>query len=542
MNNKTTLTVHNNLHLGLMAFGLVSIGVAILLIFTSPRFANADDIRMSMTIHGYGQILIGSPYLMFSNILRGYIIQHLPDFEFARGYSIETYLTLFFSCWLGLFLLFKFDVPKSLACALIILIYGYNFEFPQFTITAGLLTASGLLGIYYYLEKEPAKEVLILSVIALLYGFITRADEFVFVLLLSAPILVTSFARANSFFAGVILALTFTMGLLTYIDYLVDNSSFFIKYTQFQNARSQYNDYQVANLILRDESIYKKYGLSKNDIRLVSRGFSFDESLSEPGRLSKMAAEVKFTDILLFNSQLIPQNLKLLIKFPMLPLFLVSLLGLVLVGARQPKFLVMFAFFITSIIGFTLIGRSGVTRIYYPILACLLILMIPSIKMNPLSCKLILSAGMLGALLLFGQDFASQLTASNALFNQSQIMVQEQIAPNSIIFNWNGFDFHYYYTLFPKTNLQAIHYDHSGVSSFFPYSVSNINRETGFGFVDQFTSSAGLLLMSENINLIKIYCQEHFSGELNITSKVKISETAHLYSLRCVPGRKASKP
>lgn len=64
--------------------------VLTLCFFFEPRWETNDDVGMSMVAHGYGIAAIGSPNLIFSNVVWGYLVRLIPQIDGVLGYSVVT--------------------------------------------------------------------------------------------------------------------------------------------------------------------------------------------------------------------------------------------------------------------------------------------------------------------------------------------------------------------------------------------------------------------------------------------------------------------
>src|SRR6476469_2433671 len=73
----------------------ISLGLTCALVFAlccafTPRWQDNDDVLMSMIAHGYVRAVYGSPQLIYSNILWGYLVRGIPSIDGVTGYSIAT--------------------------------------------------------------------------------------------------------------------------------------------------------------------------------------------------------------------------------------------------------------------------------------------------------------------------------------------------------------------------------------------------------------------------------------------------------------------
>ena len=69
----------SNFRLQLASFAVSATFVVLLCFLFELRWETNDDIAMSMVAHGYGIASIGSPNIVFSNVVWGYLVRLLPE-------------------------------------------------------------------------------------------------------------------------------------------------------------------------------------------------------------------------------------------------------------------------------------------------------------------------------------------------------------------------------------------------------------------------------------------------------------------------------
>jgi hypothetical protein len=111
-----------------------------------PTYQSNDDVGMSMIAHGYGLVAYGSPNLVFSNVLWGYVVRAIPTVNGVLGYSLATMVTLLVFGWATLYFLLRLGVRYFLGLPVVVLLLLTPTLFPQFTINAGLLSVAAILG------------------------------------------------------------------------------------------------------------------------------------------------------------------------------------------------------------------------------------------------------------------------------------------------------------------------------------------------------------------------------------------------------------
>ena len=119
--------------------------VILLCLLLEPRWETNDDIAMSMAAHGYGIAGIGSPNLIFSNVLWGYLVRAIPGINGTVGYSIATIGVLVIVGTTVLYGLFRFGIKWPSALPVFVLLLARPVLFPQFTINAGLLAVGSII-------------------------------------------------------------------------------------------------------------------------------------------------------------------------------------------------------------------------------------------------------------------------------------------------------------------------------------------------------------------------------------------------------------
>jgi hypothetical protein len=75
-------------HLAVCALVLSGSLVLMLCTLLEPIWETNDDVQLSMIAHGYGVVTTGSPKLVFSNVLWGYVIRSIPEINGTLGYSM----------------------------------------------------------------------------------------------------------------------------------------------------------------------------------------------------------------------------------------------------------------------------------------------------------------------------------------------------------------------------------------------------------------------------------------------------------------------
>src|SRR5262249_44191605 len=111
-----------------------------------PVWESNDDVLMSMVAHGYGRAVHGSPNLIYSNVIWGYLIRAIPPVDGILGYSVATIAVLLTAGSGMLYFLLRLGAGYPISLLILGLVIAPSTLLPQFTVNAGLLTAVAALG------------------------------------------------------------------------------------------------------------------------------------------------------------------------------------------------------------------------------------------------------------------------------------------------------------------------------------------------------------------------------------------------------------
>ena len=98
------------------------------------RWETNDDVAMSMVAHGYGVAAFGSPNLIFSNVLWGYLVRAVPQINGTLGYSTVTLCVLIIVGAIVLFGLYRLGAGYIAPMSMLALLLARPVLFPQFTL------------------------------------------------------------------------------------------------------------------------------------------------------------------------------------------------------------------------------------------------------------------------------------------------------------------------------------------------------------------------------------------------------------------------
>ncbi len=141
------------------------------------RWETNDDVAMSMVAHGYGVAAFGTPNLIFSNVLWGYLVRAIPQIGAILGYSIATLCVLITVGTVLLFGLYRLGAGYIASLSMLALLLVRPVLFPQFTINAGLLLVGAIICCHLF-ARQDNRQALLLGCLLAFSSYLVRSNEF----------------------------------------------------------------------------------------------------------------------------------------------------------------------------------------------------------------------------------------------------------------------------------------------------------------------------------------------------------------------------
>lgn len=354
-----------------LAIAIPSVLVLLLCTFFSLRWETNDDVAMSMIAHGYGAIAYASPRLVFSNVLWGHFVNSIPSVHGIVGYSIATMGILVVT---GIAILYGLLLQGSslLAGSLVIgLALVRAILFPQFTINSGLLAVAGVVLLMAYQRHPDRLPVLFFAIALMFVSFLVRWIEFAFVMLVALPFLNISQLRNSRPTLVAFATLALACGAALLIDDAAYQGSEWQAFNALNPVRVLFTDYGIeAHFAAKPDSL-SRYGLSINDLRLLSKFYFLDPQLSDPRVLRALLHELPglFDPLTAIDRGI--RAFAVLFRAELFPIFLAAAL-LFVVNPRWSTAL-SWLIFLAAVMMLGAMGRPGVTRIFYAPLVMLVI-------------------------------------------------------------------------------------------------------------------------------------------------------------------------
>jgi hypothetical protein len=509
--------------------------VALLCIFFNPQWETNDDVAMSMVAHGYGIADYGSPRLVFSNVLWGLIVRSLPSVDGLLGYSIATLLSLTLAAAATLYFLLRAGAGYVVALLVLVMIFARPVLFPQFTITAGLLAASAVLGAHAFGRSGSLIELIAACCLGFL-AYLIRAPEFALVFGLGLLLLPwRKLVRSRTAWCAA-LGFALCIAAATAIDIWAYSGPEWLEFWQRNLARAPFTDFGAVNRVLQHPDVMQRLGFSENDIRLVGSFFFVDPRLTDPNSLKTLLGEIpaQFATKTSFVSGYM--SVPAIFGPRLVPLALASFF-LVVLSAKLNRIL---AWVICLLIMFALgaVGRPDTPRVYIPLFSLLITFccateFLQSHWRYAATICTLLAGGLLNTGYLSGEAAESGTLLKQAgpgkFISRQSTVVWGADLPFQYIFP----------VLMRKTDLHDTRIYGLGVLTLAPFSVPTADERAGNGMLARLRSEAGIPLVADghDQSLLNTYCIEHYGSPLRLTPLTK-TELWTVMNASCAPAEK----
>jgi hypothetical protein len=495
-----------------------------------PIWESNDDVGMSMIAHGYGFIAQASPKLLFSNVVWGHIVRALPQIGNVLGYTIATMLVLGGSSAAILFYMMRMGTRPLTAGLTVVLIMIWPLLFPQFTLTAGLLAVAAVLGWRAYAETRELFCLVTACMLAFL-SYAIRDQQFWLTLAIALPVYPwQALMRDRRLQVALVLLAVSIAGAFALNKAAYDDEAW-TSFQAFNLARAPYTDFRVGDQVKDRPDILARHGYSANDIDLIAEWFFVDPGIADPARLNAMIAEVGLKPLIQRGLGMGLEALRSLWVPQLWPMLICALVIIIVSPARRA--IMLAALILAAVFALGAIGRPGVTRVYYPLSAFLLLAAVLFTRGGQRTHAVAILA-LLAAIVAAAPQVWSGQAKAQARIALARSQVEGM--PSGTLVVWSG-TFPFEATFAPFDGIvdrHAVRIYPMGVSTYAPYSVAVVEEAAGRGFVKRLTSQAGLnvTVASRQIELLRIYCREHFRAPLDVSV---VYEALEIYNLRCLP-------
>jgi hypothetical protein len=496
-----------------LAFLLVATLIVSLCLAFDPHWATNDDVAMSMVAHGYGLAAYGSPHVIFSNVLWGYLVRAIPAINGVLGYSLATMAVLLVFGWATLYFLLRLGAGYLLGLLAVALLIAQPTLLPQFTVNAGLLTVAAVIGWQAHARLGGGGSLVAACMLAF-FGYLIRSQEFLLVLGVALPFLPWRALRERRQMQIAFLLLGVAIASASAFDRWSYSGQEWQHFGEFNSARPPFTDYGAGDHLKQRPEIIAHHGYSQNDIDLMANWFFVDPQIADPKSLKEMLAELGTLPLQKESVQSGFVAIKALFGPVLLPLFLSALLLLVL----MPRWSVALAWMLclAALFAMGVMGRPGIVRVYVPLMSLLLVapLMVGKYEkgVRQWMAKLTLFFACMG--------HAYLLLPAALVYKQLSQQAQGDVhgLPAGPIVSWaNSFPF---VLAFPvlANDLSARNIIFYGLDSFThaPFSVASTEQTASRGMIERLQTASGIPVIAtpRKFEMLRIYCRERLNGQL----------------------------
>ncbi|MBA3536111.1 MAG: hypothetical protein H0T84_05805 [Tatlockia sp.] len=519
----------SNLKWLLISLLIVTTLVSVLAYFFEFRWETNDDVAMSMIAHGYG-MSASSPNLLFSNILWGYLVRSIPEINGIVGYSLATISVLILVGTVIFYGLVQLGAGVVVSFLMLMVILVPSLLVAQFTINAGLLMLSAIICTHLYVQKNDWK-VLVLGCLLAFLSYLIRSHEFWLVTIVALPLMPWRVLLCRPSAKIALCVLIAVTAISAVLDRQAYQSLEWQKYNRLNPVRAPFTDFGASELIKQREDILAEQGYSSNDIELIKSFFFVDSTISDPIKLSNLLDKLGPLPV----QKSLLSNVWLGLQALWGPRLLFPVLMALFMAFLRPNWRIAasWSLFIVAILLMGLWGRPAILRVYVPVISLLLIA--PFLRRGESGWRDYVSV-----IILFSGAFMTLGPIFNA--SKSEQLVSNQMRkdfknfPHYPVVIWGGtFPFNSIYTLFAiPESAKLYHLYGLGVSTLAPYTYAYSEEKAGRGVKDLLTKKKGVPMMAlpEYFELLKVYCKEHFQGELQDLFSKKFGEYS-IKQVRC---------
>ncbi len=476
------------------------------------RWETNDDVAMSMVAHGYGVAAFGSPNIIFSNVLWGYLVRAIPQINGIPGYSIVTLGVLITVGALVLFGLYRLGAGYIASLSVFALLLVRPVLFPQFTINAGLLLVGAIICCHLFARQNNWQALLIGCLLAF-SSYLVRSNEFFLVLFGSLPLLPwrTLLRRRSSQVS--LLALILVMAVSTVINHKAYQGQEWKAFNELNPVRTPFTDFGADEHLKMRPDILGRYGFSANDVDLIREWFFVDPEIASPQTLQAMLAELGQLPAQRNSVAKGWAGIETLWDLKLLPLVLTALL----LALLRPSWRVAASWVlcIVSVFVMGLLGRPGIIRVYVP-LVCLLVIA-PFLTeqfsdwRNRLGAGVLLVAAVLNASLVFTESKTIQITSQQAREGL------EAFPRNPVVIWGIGFPLEAVYPVMGASpSAMSLQLYGLGAFTLAPFSVAFTELQQGRGMIDLFVKETGVPIVANEkcLRYLETYCKERLHGDI----------------------------
>lgn len=516
----------------LFSFLLIAAFVISLCLAFVPCWERNDDIAMSMIAHGYGLAAYGSPHLVFSNVLWGYVVRAIPTVNGVLGYSLATMGVLLVAGWAILYFLIRLGAGYLIGLLAASLLIALPTLIPQFTVNAGLMTVAAIIGWQVHARLGGLGSLVAACVLAFC-GYLIRAQEFFLVLGVALPFLPWRALRERRQMQIAFLLLGVAIASATALDRWSYSGVEWQPFKEFNSVRIPITDYRAGEHLKQRPEIMASHGYSRNDIDLLENWFFVDPQIADPKSLNAMLAELGPLPMQEGGIQSGFEAIKALFS----PMLLSLILSATFLFILLPRWSVALAWVLclAALFAMGVMGRPGILRVYIPLVSLLFVFPLVVGKYREG-----IRPWMVTVTLLLAWVGSAYLYIPAALVSKQwtqQVRNDIQGLPVGPIVIWGGGEFPFelaFPVLAHDFNSRNIKF--YGLDSFTlaPFSVASTEQQAGRGLLERLQTEPGVPIIAspKTLGMLRIYCSERLKGQLRGLSTYQ-SRSLTVRQVRC---------
>jgi hypothetical protein len=501
--------------------------VCILYVFFNPNWETNDDTGMSMIAHGYGIADIGSPNLIFSNVLWGYVVRAIPEINGVLGYSVATLGVLILVGTVLIYCLFRLGVGYLVCLSACALILVRPLLFPQFTINAGLLMAGTIICWNVYAQLND-RQTLVAGCCLAFLSYLVRYEEFFLVFFVALPLYPWRILLLRRSAKIAFVTLVSAIAIAAVIDYQAYQGEDWRAFNELEKVRWLFTDLGFGSKLKKSPDILASHGYSVNDVALFESLFLADPKIANPRALAAMLSKI---DVFRMNAYVRIRlyygwvGVKALWDRQLMPLLLAAVFLALLCPCW--KIAATWALCIAAVFALGWFGRPGILRVYVPLVSLLVLApFLAGVKITAWRKRLAASSLLVAC--YFNASYVFSLAVPHQFFADRTPPALADF-PNEPIVDWAGlFPHQAVYSVLGQSSA-AMHYRLYSLDcwTLVPGGVAFEEQKAGRGMIARFMSEQGVPIIAgqEQLLKLKIYCREHFAGDMKELSSRKYGET-----------------
>ena len=491
----------------LYALAVTFLCFAVIYSFYTPTWETNDDIAMSMAAHGYGMAAAGTPNIIYSNVIWGWLVRLTPTINGVLGYSVVAISVLVVTAVTFIYFMTRAGVNVLCVASVMALVMYRPILFPQFTLNAGLLSVAAVLCWCHY-GRYRSRQACVAAFLFSCCGYLTRSQEFILVMLIALPLLPLKSMYADRFCRFSVYALFLCLITFFIVDRQAYQGESWKDFNELNSVRMKFTDFKAGDILKQEDEILERNNYSSNDIDLVSNFFFVDPKVADPELLSSMLSQVSFFPETSAIKGNVVQSIKALRHRALLPLTLAALALLVLFPSR--RLFLSWALFVSAIVLLGALGRPAILRVYLPVLALLILAPLLMGRLEKNRHRLVSFILLIGA---SANSYWVSAEAGDATLASKKYTRELQYLSSAPLMVWgSGFPYESIYPVLGDKNLHSMDLNIHWLSVFTlaPFSIWWIEQQQGRSFEKMITSTDGIKIVGAKIKLLERYCQEHF--------------------------------